>query len=105
LDNNIQIFLMKAAHLLTKVSVDLSYNILEDASIPVFEARVLFEEQNQIQVLNLAHNKYSRQGTWRLFMGYVEAKSTQPSLTIVIFPLPVTVELFQNFHGTLVNYL
>jgi hypothetical protein len=45
-NNNLQVFLMKAGHLLTKVRLDLSNNLLEDFSIPVIEGRVFFEESN-----------------------------------------------------------
>lgn len=46
IDNNFQIFLMKAAHLLTKVKIYLSENLLDDHVIPVIEARILFEDNN-----------------------------------------------------------
>lgn len=59
-DSNLEVFLMKAAQLLTKVNLDLSHNFLEDASVIVIETRVLFEETNQIEVLNLSNNKFTQ---------------------------------------------
>ena len=51
---------MKAAHLLTKVKIYLSENLLDDHTIPIIEARILFEETNQIILLDVSNNRFSR---------------------------------------------
>lgn len=51
---------MKAAQLLLKVKIDMSYNQLHDNCINVIESRVLFDDTNQIDVLDLSHNKFTQ---------------------------------------------
>ena len=70
-DQHLEVFLMRAVSILSGVRIDLSYNQLKDESVIIIESRILYEDINPIDKLNVSHNSFTPQGSWRLYMGYV----------------------------------
>lgn len=104
-DQQFEVFLIKAGQLLQELQLDLSNNMIDDRCITAIEARMLYDDSNQIAVFNLSYNQLTKQGIWRLYLGYVESKKLQNQFQMILFPLPFSVELFQNVPANFANFV